>query len=76
MTSRFRVVSIALLAGVMSLAALAQGPQLPCRPGSVRFGVIGDFGDGSKGEYAMAARFGERHAACAFETVITVGDNI
>jgi predicted MPP superfamily phosphohydrolase len=65
-----------LMAGATSLAALPQAPSLPCRPGSVRFGVIGDFGDGSKGEYAVAARFSERHALCAFDMVITVGDNI
>jgi hypothetical protein len=76
MTPRLRIVFLAVLTGVTSLAAFAQEPQLPCRPGSVRFGVIGDFGDGGKGEYAVAARFGERHATCAFETVITVGDNI
>ena len=49
---------------------------LPCKSGSVRFGVIGDFGDGSKGMYAVAGKFADMYAQCAFDTVITVGDNI
>jgi len=75
-----RVVALLALVSVVPLASLAVVPQgtatLPCRSGSVRFGVIGDFGDGSKGEYAVATRFAETHARCAFDTVITVGDNI
>jgi predicted MPP superfamily phosphohydrolase len=75
MTSR-AVCAIAVFAGVGVFAAGAQTTSLPCQSGSFRFGVIGDFGDGSKGEYATAAKFAELHAACSFDTVITVGDNI
>ena len=53
----------------------AQDP-LPCKSGSFRFGVIGDFGDGSKGMHVTAQKFADLHARCEFDTVITVGDNI
>lgn len=49
---------------------------VPCRPNSVKFGVIGDFGDGGAEEYAAGAKLGALHQACAFDFVITVGDNI
>ena len=67
---------VALAAGVISCAVGAQTAALPCHDGSFRFGVIGDFGDGSKGEYTTAKRFAEQAEKCSFDTVITVGDNL
>ena len=67
---------VALSTGVLSCAVGAQTSALPCQNGSFRFGVIGDFGDGSKGEYTTAKRFAEQQEKCSFDTVITVGDNI
>lgn len=61
-------------------ASQSQGPAsplpLPCRSTSVTFAVIGDFGDGGKDEYAAGAKLNALHQACAFDFVITVGDNI
>jgi len=67
---------VAAAAGLISCAVRAQNEGLPCQNGSFRFGVIGDFGDGSKGEYETAKRFAQEADKCAFDTVITVGDNI
>lgn len=65
--------------------AAAQTPQqqavipptaMPNREGSLKFAVLGDFGDGSGGQMAMAAEMARVHARYPFEFVITVGDNI
>lgn len=77
MTSKARgVVALVLTAGLAACSVSAQQGPVPCKKDSVKFGVIGDFGDGSKGEYAAAAKFADLHKACAFDTVITVGDNL
>ena len=49
---------------------------MPNQPGSVKFAVLGDFGDGSSGQMAMAAEMIRVHARYPYEFVITVGDNI
>jgi predicted phosphodiesterase len=49
---------------------------IPCRSDSVKFAVLGDFGDGGKEQYLTAARLNGLHTTCAFDFVITVGDNI
>jgi len=67
---------IALAGAVASCSVGAQTTTLPCQSTSFRFGVIGDFGDGSKGEYETAKQFAGLQAACSFDTVITVGDNL
>lgn len=56
----------------------AQAPPtvLPNRPDSLKFAVLGDFGDGSSGQMAMAAEMARVHQRYPFEFVITVGDNI
>lgn len=77
MTPIHRTIAALLgLGSIAAFAAFAQEARLPCKAGSVRFGVIGDFGDGSKGQYAAGAKFGELHGVCAFDSVLTVGDNI
>jgi hypothetical protein len=65
-----------------------QGPQtqaeakkepptpLPNRPDSLKFAVLGDFGDGSDEQYETAAQMARTHKEFPFELVITVGDNI
>ena len=69
-----RVTALVLALGVATL--VAQQPGLPNKSGSVKFGVIGDFGDGGKSEYATGAMMGKMRAAFDFDFVITVGDNI
>ena len=49
---------------------------MPNRPDSLKFAVLGDFGDGSSGQRAMAAEIARVHARFPFEFVITVGDNL
>jgi predicted phosphodiesterase len=63
----------------------AQSPQqaqqvpdtpLPNRPDSLKFAVLGDFGDGSDEQYALAAEMARVRQRFPYEFVITVGDNI
>ena len=49
---------------------------LPNRPDSLKFAVLGDFGDGSDEQYETAAQMAKVHQTFPFELVITVGDNI
>ena len=49
---------------------------LPNRPDSLKFAVLGDFGDGSDEQYQTAAQMVKTHQTFPFELVITVGDNI
>ena len=49
---------------------------MPNRSGSVKFAVLGDWGDGSSGQMAMAAEMMRTHQRFPYEFVITVGDNI
>ena len=74
MTSLIRATAFVLTVGIATL--VAQQPGLPNRAGSVKFGVIGDFGDGGKSEYATGAMMAKMRAAFDFDFVITVGDNI
>jgi len=63
--------------------ATVQAPQaaeapvaLPNREGSLKFGVLGDFGTGDREQYELAAEMAKLHARFPFEIVVTVGDNI
>ena len=70
---------LALLCGWLTLAGAGQTQapvQLPNREGSLKFAVLGDFGDGSSGQRALAAQMASLRARFAYELVITVGDNI
>lgn len=49
---------------------------LPNRPDSLKFAVLGDFGDGSREQYETAAQMVKVWETFPFELVITVGDNI
>ena len=53
-----------------------QDIRLPNRSQSVRFGVIGDFGNGGKQEYETAAKMADFQKKFPFDFVITVGDNL
>ena len=85
-------IGLAALLGMVSTAGpvptsvetpqTAQKPQaapaveLPNRPGSLKFGVIGDFGNGSRQQTELGAQMTKLRARFPFEFVITVGDNI
>jgi hypothetical protein len=49
---------------------------LPNRPDSLKFAVLGDFGDGSDEQYETAAQMVRTYKEFPFEFVVTVGDNI
>jgi hypothetical protein len=49
---------------------------LPHAEGSLKFAVWGDFGTGSKSQYALAETIAKTHAGFPFELVVLVGDNI
>jgi predicted MPP superfamily phosphohydrolase len=49
---------------------------LPNRADSLKFAVLGDFGDGSDEQYQTAAEMARVHQRFPYELVITVGDNI
>ena len=54
----------------------APATALPNRPDSLKFGVLGDFGNGSSAQMETAAEFARVHQRFPFSLVITVGDNI
>jgi 3',5'-cyclic AMP phosphodiesterase CpdA len=49
---------------------------LPNKNGTFKFGVLGDFGTGSRAQYEMANRMKEVHDRFKYELVILVGDNL
>jgi predicted phosphodiesterase len=49
---------------------------LPNREGSLKFGVIGDFGNGARQQMEIADEMAKLRGRFPFELVITVGDNI
>ena len=57
-------------------AQTAPAVELPNRPGSLKFGVIGDFGNGRRQQTELGAQMAKLRARFPFEFVITVGDNI
>jgi hypothetical protein len=58
--------------------APAQEPPvaLPNREGSLKFGVLGDFGTGDREQYQLADQMAKLHTRFPFELVILVGDNL
>lgn len=49
---------------------------LPNQESSLKFAVLGDWGDGSRPQIQMAERMAQVHALFPYEFVVTVGDNI
>lgn len=56
--------------------ASAPATVMPNRPDSLKFAVLGDFGDGSRGQMAMAAEMARVLERYPYEFVLTVGDNL
>jgi hypothetical protein len=56
--------------------APASAVDLPNREGSLKFGVLGDFGTGKREQYELGAQMAKAHERFPFELVITVGDNL
>jgi hypothetical protein len=82
------IVLAAVLGAVSTVSPLAtrfavletpQAPpivELPNRPGSFKFVVLGDFGTGERPQYQVGEQMVKLRARFLFELVITVGDNI
>ena len=54
----------------------AQDVALPLKPDSVRFGVIGDFGNGSTAQYEVGKQMAAFQQKSQFTFVIMLGDNL
>ena len=62
---------------VVVQAPAAEAPvALPNKEGSLKFGVLGDFGTGDREQYQLAEQMAKLHARFPFEIVVTVGDNL
>ena len=66
---RLAIVFLGILAG-------AAAQDLPLKPGSVRFAVIGDMGTGGKAQYEVAAQMERYREKTMFDFVLMLGDNI
>ena len=85
---RARAVLLALVVGCTAATMLppppVQAPQtaqapvvaLPNREGSLKFGVLGDFGTGDREQYQLGEQMAAVHGRFPFELIVTVGDNI
>ena len=49
---------------------------MPNKDGSLKFGVLGDFGVGDRGQYEMAAQIARVHQQFKFNLMLLVGDNL
>ena len=49
---------------------------LPNRDGSLKFGVLGDFGTGSREQYQLATQMATLRGRFKYELVVLVGDNL
>ena len=68
----------ASVGGETVVAAQQQAPTvaLPNKQGTYKFGVLGDFGTGSREQYELAQQMANVHARFKYEHVILVGDNL
>ena len=80
-----RALTLALLVACSTLASGRQTATdkltaipltMPNKAGSLKFGVLGDFGTGEPPQYEMAAQMARAHQSFKFELVILVGDNL
>jgi len=65
--------------GTQSVQAPAQAAiplTMPNKAGSLKFGVLGDFGVGDKPQYEMAATIARVHEQFKFDLMLLVGDNL
>ena len=83
------ILVLALVAGCAAVAVTPAGPAaviepqsaaapvaLPNREGSLKFLVIGDFGNGTREQLQLAEQMVKTRQTFPFEVAITVGDNI
>jgi predicted phosphodiesterase len=58
------------------LAAADPPLALPNREGSLKFGVLGDFGTGKREQYQLAEQMARLRTTFPYELIVTVGDNL
>ena len=68
--------AVAVVAGCWRASAAAPELTLPLKPGSVRFGVIGDNGTGAVPQYEVGQQMAAYHQKFPFTFVIMMGDNL
>jgi 3',5'-cyclic AMP phosphodiesterase CpdA len=62
---------------VQAPQSVAEAPvAFPNKDGSLKFGVLGDFGTGGREQYQLGEQMAKLHARFPYELVVTVGDNI
>ena len=72
-----RCIALLFLPCLLWAQAAATGDlQLPLKPKSVRFAVIGDGGTGDKAQFDVAAQMARFHEKFPFDFVLMLGDNI
>ena len=69
-----------VLAGITTVEA-QQSPAepavpLPNKDGSLKFGVLGDFGTGSQAQYQLAEQMVKLHGRFKYDLVVLAGDNL
>ena len=67
---------VAVVAGGAWLLAPSLAQELPLKPQSVRFAVIGDNGTGEKPQYEIGQQMERVREKVAFDFVLMLGDNI
>jgi len=63
-------------AGEAQAAPAQPALGLPNQEGSFKFGVLGDFGTGSREQYQLAAQMATLHTRFKYDVVVLVGDNL
>jgi Calcineurin-like phosphoesterase len=67
-------------AGITTVEAQQPPPEppvaLPNKDGSFKFGVLGDFGTGSRSQYQLAEQMATLQGRFKYELVVLVGDNL
>jgi 3',5'-cyclic AMP phosphodiesterase CpdA len=71
-----RLLVIAVLFVGLPLSTIAQDLRLPNSPDSVKFAVIGDSGEPSSGQLAIAKQMAAWRGRFPFEFVLMMGDNL
>ena len=71
-----RCLPLFFLASLLWAQAPAGDVQLPLKPKSVRFAVIGDGGTGDRAQFDVAAQMARFHEKVNFDFVLMLGDNI
>jgi 3',5'-cyclic AMP phosphodiesterase CpdA len=73
---RLNALAVAAAAVTLSFGAAAQPVQLPARPNSLKFAVIGDMGTGAPPQYEVGAQMAAAYTRLPFEIVLMLGDNL